>query len=221
MSTATISKVAIYARVSTLGKGQDVDLQLAELRRYATARGWEAVEYVDEGVSGGKNSRPALDKMMKAVKGKSVDAVVVWKMDRLGRSLVHLLHLLNEFQELGVAFVSLRESIDMTTAAGKLMAHLLGAFAEFEKDLIKERVKAGLENAKRKGQRLGRPSTVPLDRAKVIRLHLADPSLSIRAIAKKAKVSPATAQRILAGYREGIYDMDGFRYEGTLFTAAE
>lgn len=133
-------RAALYARVSTTDKGQDVDLQLNDLREFAQTRGFEAFEYVDQGVSGSTAKRPSLDEMLKAARARKIDVVVVWKLDRLGRSLVHLLHLLNELEALGVAFISLREQIDMTTPAGRLMAHLMGAFAEFERDLIQERV---------------------------------------------------------------------------------
>lgn len=191
-------KAALYARVSTTDKGQDPGMQLEEMRRFAAARGWTCREYVDRGVSGSKASRPALDELMAAVRSRQVDVVVVWKLDRLGRSLAHLLHLLNDFTALGVSFVSLRESIDLTTPTGKLMLHLFGAFAEFERSLIQERVRAGIANAKRKGKRVGRPGVAPADRDAVLDLYAADPQLSIRAIAGKTKLSASSVQRIIA-----------------------
>lgn len=194
-------KAALYARVSTIDKGQDPELQLEEMRRYAAARGWACSEYVDHGVSGNKESRPALDQLIKAARSRQIDVVIVWKLDRLGRSLSHLLHLLNDLRALGVSFVSLMESIDLTTPTGMLMLHLLGAFSEFERALIQERVKAGIANARRKGKRIGRPGIAPVDRDAVIDLHTVRPELSIRAIAKKIRLSASSVHRILADYR--------------------
>lgn len=135
-------KAAIYARVSTLD--QEPENQLAELRRYIEARGWTAKEYVDRGVSGAKDRRPALDALILDAKRRRFDVLVCWRLDRLGRNLKHLITLLEELQALGVAFVSLAEGIDATTPAGKLQMHILGAIAEFERERIRERVMAGL-----------------------------------------------------------------------------
>jgi DNA invertase Pin-like site-specific DNA recombinase len=147
-------KAAIYARVSTLD--QHPENQLAELRGYVAARGWEvAVEYVDH-ASGAKDSRPALDRLVKDAKRRTFDVLVTWKLDRLGRSLKHLITLLDDLQALGIAFVSLNEGIDATTPAGRLQMHILGAIAEFERGRIVERVRAGLARAKAQGTRLGR-----------------------------------------------------------------
>src|SRR5262252_239138 len=148
-------RAAIYARVSTFD--QEPENQLAELRRYATARSWTATEYVDRGVSGAKDRRPALDEVLKDARRRRFDVVVVWRLDRLGRNLRHLIVLLEELHALGIAFVSLGEGIDATTAAGKLQMHILGAIAEFERERIRERVVAGLRRAKAQGTRLGRP----------------------------------------------------------------
>ena len=136
-------KAAIYARVSTLD--QEPENQLAELRRYVRARSWpEATEYVDKGVSGSKNRRPALDRLIQDAKRRGFDVLVVWRLDRLGRNLRHLVTLLDELQVIGVSFVSLGEGIDCTTPAGRLQLHVLAALAEFERARIAERVKAGL-----------------------------------------------------------------------------
>src|SRR2546430_3956917 len=148
-------KAAIYARVSTLD--QEPENQLQELRRYVEARGWTATEYVDRGVSGSKDRRPALDQLLRDAKRRRFDVVVCWRLDRLGRNLKHLITLLEDLQALGVAFVSLAEGIDATTPAGKLQMHILGAIAEFERERIRERVLAGLHRAKAQGKRLGRP----------------------------------------------------------------
>src|SRR3954454_1284674 len=152
---------ANYARVSTLD--QEPENQLAEIRSYIAARGWAAEEYVDRGVSGAKDRRPALDRLLVDARRRRVDVVVVWRLDRLGRNLRHLILLLEELQALGIAFVSLNEGIDATTRAGKLQLHMLGAIAEFERARIAERVKAGLQRARAQGKRLGRPRKVPRD----------------------------------------------------------
>src|SRR3989442_1398256 len=155
-------KAAIYARVSTFD--QEPENQLQELRRYVQARGWEAAEYVDRGVSGSKDRRPALDTLIRDAKRRKCDVLVCWRLDRLGRNLKHLITLLDDLQALGVGFVSLAEGIDATTPAGKLQMHILGAIAEFERARIQERVLAGLQRARTQGKRLGRPyATVPID----------------------------------------------------------
>jgi putative DNA-invertase from lambdoid prophage Rac len=156
-------KAAIYARVSTLD--QEPENQLQELRRYVEARGWTVVEYVDRGVSGAKDRRPALDQLLIDARRRRFDVLVCWRLDRLGRNLKHLITLLEDLQALGVAFVSLAEGIDATTPAGKLQMHILGAIAEFERERIRERVLAGLQRARTQGTRLGRPrAVVPIDR---------------------------------------------------------
>src|SRR6476660_1156278 len=148
-------KAAIYARVSTLD--QEPENQLAEVRRYVQARGWTAVEYVDRGVSGAKDRRPALDALVNDARRRRFDVIVCWRLDRLGRNLKHLITLLEDLEALGVGFVSLAEGIDATTPAGKLQMHILGAIAEFERGRIRERVRAGLVRARAQGKRLGRP----------------------------------------------------------------
>jgi len=148
-------RAAIYARVST--SEQTADNQLLELRRYVKARGWTAVEYTDTGVSGARDRRPALDRMITDARRRRFDVLVCWRLDRLGRNLKHLITLLDDLQALGVAFVSLAEGIDATTPAGKLQLHILGAIAEFERERIRERVMAGLQRARTQGRRLGRP----------------------------------------------------------------
>src|SRR5262245_22946596 len=171
-------RAAIYARVSTAD--QQPENQLAELRRYAEARGWTASEYVDH-ITGTKDSRPALDHLVKDAKRRKFDVVVYWKLDRLGRNLKHLIVLLDDLQALGVAFVSLGEGIDATTPAGKLQMHILGAIAEFERGRIDERVKSGFARAKKEGKRLGRrPSAVTSEQfAAVDHLSLRDAATSL------------------------------------------
>ena len=159
---------AVYARVSTLD--QEPENQLAELRRYVRARSWPAAtEYVDHGVSGAKDRRPALDRLIREATRRRFDVLICWRLDRLGRNLRHLVTLLDELQALGVSFVSLGEGIDCTTPAGRLQLHVLAALAEFEKARIAERVQAGLERARRQGKRLGRPyAEVPRERLSAV-----------------------------------------------------
>jgi putative DNA-invertase from lambdoid prophage Rac len=181
-------RAALYARVST--SDQHTDNQLLELRRYAEARGWSATEYVDAGVSGAKESRPALDRLLKDARRRRFDTLVVWRLDRLGRSLRHLILLLDELSALGVAFVSLNEGIDTSTPAGRLQLHILGAIAEFERERIRERVKLGLNRAKAQGRKLGRPiQEVPLDKLAQVE------GLPVRKAAKVLGVSIATISR--------------------------
>ena len=153
-------KVAVYARVST--HDQNTENQLIELRRYVAARGWTATEYVDHGISGAKDRRPALDQLVADVRRHRVEAVVCWRLDRLGRNLRHLVLLLDDWQSRGVAFVTLGEGIDTSTAAGRLVAGVLGSIAEFERARIQERIMAGLQRAKAQGKRIGRPRATPL-----------------------------------------------------------
>lgn len=134
-------RVALYARVSTL-LNQDPGMQLAELREYAARRGWSVCgEYVDQGVSGSESSRPQLNRLMRDARTRRFDLVLVWKLDRFSRSLKDLVNALDELAAYGVALVSLRDSLDMSTPSGKLMTHLIAAFAEFERSLIQERVR--------------------------------------------------------------------------------
>ncbi len=163
-------RAAIYARVSTTNHGQDVTLQTRELKQFADARGWQVVgEYVDVGISGSKEKRPELDRMMADAHKRRFDVVAVWKFDRFARSVSHLLRALETFNALGIAFVSLSEQMDTTTPAGKMVFTVLGAVAELERSLIAERVKAGLRNARAKGKRLGRPR-VAVDASRIVAL---------------------------------------------------
>ena len=159
MRTSKPLRVALYARVSTLGHGQDVGLQLEELRQVAGQRGWVvADEFIDEGFSGSATERPGLDRMLDEARRGKLDLVAVWKLDRLGRSLQHLLQTLDQLQGHGVGFVAVRDAgIDTTTPQGRLLLQLLGAFAEFERAMIRERVVAGVRRAQASGKHCGRP----------------------------------------------------------------
>jgi DNA invertase Pin-like site-specific DNA recombinase len=190
----TISRVALYARVSTLN-GQNPEMQLAELREYASRRGWHVVgEYVDLGVSGSKESRPELNRMMKDAHARKFDALICWKLDRLGRSLKHLVTTIEDLAAYGVSFACLRDNLDLSTPSGRLMMHVIAAMAEFERELIKERVTAGIHAARKRGVRIGRPKTyVSPDRVREMR----DAGTPWRAIARKLKIGTGTACRAL------------------------
>ncbi len=183
-------KAAIYARVSTTNHGQDPMLQVREIRDYIERRGWQiAGEYVDNGVSGAKDSRPELNRLMADAHRRRFDAVVVWKFDRFARSVSHLLRALETFGALGIAFLSLSEQIDTTTPTGKMVFTVLGAVAELERSLIAERVRAGLRNARAKGKRLGRPRVV-VDRARIGQLRAQ--GLSWREVGREMGISAGT-----------------------------
>ena len=163
-------RCAIYARVSTIGNGQSPEMQLRELREHCERRGWSvAGEYVDVGISGTKETRPQLDKLMADAHRRRFDAAIVWKFDRFARSVSHLPRALETFNALGIAFVSLSESLDTSTPAGRMVFTVLGAVAELERSLIAERVKAGLRNARAKGKQLGRPRVI-VDAARIASL---------------------------------------------------
>jgi DNA invertase Pin-like site-specific DNA recombinase len=152
-------RVALYVRVSTL-LAQHPEMQTAELREYCQRRGWEVVEEFTDRISGAKDRRPALDKLMAACRRRQVDAVVVYRYDRFARSLRQLVNALCEFNELGIQFISLHEGVDTSTANGRLIFGIFASIAEFERELIRERVRSGLQHAKSRGVKLGRPRGV-------------------------------------------------------------
>ncbi len=190
-------RVALYARVSTCNS-QNPEMQVAELREYASRRGWEVFsEYVDLGISGSKESRPELNRLMSDVHRRCFDVVLCWKVDRFGRSLKHLVNVLADLDSYGVAFVSLRDNLDLSTPSGRLMFQIIGAMAEFERSLIQERVRAGLRNAKLKGRTLGRPRRI-VDGDQMVRLR--EQGASFREIARAVGASPGTVRtRLLRG----------------------
>jgi len=186
-------RAALYARVSTAINGQDPEVQLRELREYCQRRGWTvAGEFVDVGISGTKEKRPELDRLLADAHRRRFDAIVVWKFDRFARSVSHLLRALETFQALGIEFVSLTEGVDTSTPMGKMVFTVLVAVAELERSLIVERVKAGLRNARAKGKRLGRPRRI-LDAPKIAALRAS--GLGWRAIAKQVGVGVGTLYR--------------------------
>ena len=186
-------RVAIYARVSTVGNGQSPEMQLRELREYCDRRGWIiAGEYVDAGISGAKDSRPELNRLMADAHKRRFDAVCVWKFDRFARSVSHLLRALETFKALGVEFVSFSEQMDTGTPTGRMIFTVLGAVGELERSLIAERVRAGIRNARAKGKRLGRP-TAKVSSVEINRL-LAS-GISMQGVADQLGCSAATICR--------------------------
>lgn len=158
MESRFSKRVGIYARVSTTGHGQDPDLQVQELRQVAEQRGWRIVEtYIDNGESGKKSSRPALNRLMADARARKFDLVAVSRFDRFARDTAHLLHALEEFRMLGIDFVSVRESIDTSTPLGKAIFTIIAAIAELERELIRERVLVGVRRARELGKHCGRP----------------------------------------------------------------
>jgi DNA invertase Pin-like site-specific DNA recombinase len=188
---SAVLRAAVYARVSTVD--QTPENQLAVLRGFAEARGWQAIEFVDHGISGAKDRRPALDALLAAVRGRRVDLVVCVRLDRLARSTRQLVTLAADFEALGVDLVVLDQAIDTTTPSGRLLFHVLAAIAEFERDLIRDRVVAGLRRAKAQGVRLGRPRRHHLDVAQA-RALVAE-GLSLRAIARRLHAHPMAVRR--------------------------
>src|ERR1017187_8619674 len=188
-------RAAIYARVSTANNGQDPLVQTPEMKEYCPRRGWTIVdEYVDVGISGTKEKRPELDRLMADAHRRRFDVVVVWRFDRFARSVSHLLRALETFQTLGIEFVSLSEQVDTSTPMGRMVFTVLGAVAELERSLIVERVKAGLRNARAKGKRLGRPR-VSVSAAKIQELRAE--GLTLGSVAKRCHVSKTTVIRAL------------------------
>ena len=162
-------KVGIYARVSTHDQ-QTLPLQLTAMRQYVRQRKWKLIEQVEE-VGSGSKLRPKREELMKAARRREVDAIVVWKLDRWGRSLPDLIASLAELRDLGIAFVSLTEALDFSTSAGRAMIGLLSVFAEFERDMIRERVKAGIAQARSEGKQHGRPQTTRKKITEIKRLY--------------------------------------------------
>lgn len=188
--------VAIYARVSTVD--QNCEMQLSELRAYCLSRGWgPAVEYVDTGWSGAKASRPELNRLMLDARTRKVDCILVWKLDRWGRSMSNCLQSIQELGGLGVRWIAVTQNLDtdQSNPMSRFMLAIMAAFGEFEREMIRERVMAGMKAARHRGQRFGRPKLV-FDRGRAETLHKAGHSL--RAIAVKLQVGRATLQRLFA-----------------------
>ncbi len=186
-------RVALYARVSTTD--QSTDSQLLDLRRYVRERGWNIFnEFVDEGISGTKDSRPALNELMNDAKKRRFDVVLVWRFDRFARSTKHLILALEEFKNLGIDFVSYQENIDTSSPLGSAIFTIISAVAQLERDIIAERVKAGLRRARENGKKLGRPS-VEVDPAQIQKMR--SRGLSLRAIGRQIGISRTKVSEIL------------------------
>jgi len=187
-------RAGLYARVSTNDQ-QTIPLQIRALREYAARRGWTMAMQVKE-VGSGASERQLRQKLLEAARRREIDVVLVWRLDRWGRSVTDLLATLQELEHLGVGFVSLTEALDLTTPAGRAMAALLSVFAEFEREILRERVRAGLAHARRNGKRLGRPATAALHVTEIRKLHRAGMSKS--EIARRVQIGRTSVRRILS-----------------------
>ena len=168
------------------------------MREYAARRDWQIVDLVKE-IASGSSQRECREQLLNAARRREIDIVLVWRLDRWGRSVTDLLAILQELEHLGVGFVSLTEALDLTTPAGRAMAGLLAVFAEFEREIMRERVRAGLEHARRNGQRLGRPRTASIHADQVRKLYRAGTSKS--EIARRLQIGRTSVRRILAANR--------------------
>ena len=198
-SGATPFRVGLYARVSTHDQ-QTLPMQLSAMRAYAKRRGWKvAVE--EEEVGSGAKTRPQREELLRAARRRDVDAIVVWRLDRWGRSLLDLIGTLQELYAVGVGFVSLTEALDMTTPGGRALAGMLAVFAEFERDILRDRVKAGIAQARKEGRPHGRPATVTQHAPEISSLFAS--GTSKRQIASKFGISRTSVRRMLVARRAG------------------
>ena len=186
-------KVAVYCRVST--KDQNIETQLSVCRRHCEIQGYEVFkEYIDEGYSGSKSSRPSFNKMLEDMRKYKFKGIIVYKIDRIGRSLQHLMNLFNEFSKRKIEFTSVTQNIDTTTPEGRMFMKMMMLLAEYERELTVDRVKEGMKRARTEGKRIGRPKT-GIDGKEVLRLHLM--GYSIRKIRKKLGCSVGTVHKAL------------------------
>jgi putative DNA-invertase from lambdoid prophage Rac len=191
---AKMFRVGLYARVSTHDQ-KTLPLQIRAMREYAAKRGWEIAVQIKE-VGSGAVERELREKLMAAARRREIDVALVWRLDRWGRSLADLVVTLKELAELGVGFVSLTEALDLTTPTGRAMAGLLSVFAEFEREILRERIRAGIIEARRKGTKLGRPITAAKKAAQIRKLHRA--GVSKAEIARRLEIGRTSVRRILA-----------------------
>jgi putative DNA-invertase from lambdoid prophage Rac len=187
-------RVGLYARVSTHDQ-KILPLQIRTMREYAAKRGWEIAVQIKK-VGSGAVERELRDKLMTAARRREIDVVLVWRLDRWGRSLADLVVTLKELSELGVGFVSLTEALDLTTPTGRAMAGLLSVFAEFEHEILRERVRAGIAEARLKGKRFGRPLTAAKQSGQIRKLYRA--GISKAEIARRLEIGRTSVRRILA-----------------------
>jgi putative DNA-invertase from lambdoid prophage Rac len=191
---AKMFRVGLYARVSTHDQ-QTLPLQMRAMREYAAKRGWSIAAQVKE-VGSGAAERDLRERLLDSARRREIDIVLVWRLDRWGRSLVDLVVTLKELAELGVAFVSLTEALDLTTPTGRAMAGLLSVFAEFEHEILRERIRAGIAEARLQGKHLGRPLTAAKNAAQIRKLHRA--GVSKAEIARRLDIGRTSVRRILA-----------------------
>src|SRR5215510_387372 len=189
-------RAGLYARVSTVDQ-QTLAMQNRAMREYAARRGWTVAMQVRE-VNSGAARREAREKVLDAARRREIDVVLVWRLDRWGRSVTDLLATPQELEHLGVGFVSISEALDLTTPAGRAMAAMLAVFAAFEREVLQERTRAGLAHARQNGKKLGRPATAAMHVAEIRKLHRAGVSKS--EIARRLKVGRTSVRRILAAY---------------------
>jgi putative DNA-invertase from lambdoid prophage Rac len=188
-------RVGIYARVSTHDQ-QTLPMQLQKMKEYIKNRKWKlTVEY--EEIGSGAKIRPKREELLRMARRREIDAILVWKLDRFGRSLADLVTTLNELRQLDVIFVSLTESLDFSTPSGRAMAGMLSTFAEFERDIIRERVKAGIVNSREKGKPHGRPQTAATKKDEIKKLYKNGKGLNKSEIARKLKISRASVIAML------------------------
>jgi DNA invertase Pin-like site-specific DNA recombinase len=188
-------RVGIYARVSTQDQ-QTLPMQLDRMKEFIKHRGWTLTATVEE-IGSGAKVRPKREELLRMARRREIDAILVWKLDRFGRSLADLVMTLNELRETGVVFVSLTESLDFSTPSGRAMAGMLSTFAEFERDIIRERVKAGIASAREKGKAHGRPQTASKKKDEVKKLYKNGKGLNKSEIARKLKISRASVINLL------------------------
>jgi DNA invertase Pin-like site-specific DNA recombinase len=194
---AKMFRAGLYARVSTNDQ-QTIPLQIRALREYAVRRGWTIAVQVKE-IGSGASQRQLREKLLQAARRQEIDVVLVWRLDRWGRSVTDLLATLQELEHLGIGFVSLTEALDLTTPAGRAMAGLLAVFSEFEREILRERVRAGLAHARQNGRRLGRPATAALHTAEVRKLYRT--GVSKAEIARRLDIGRTSVRRILEAKR--------------------
>ncbi len=199
-------RVALYSTVST--EIQNTEGQEAEMKEYAKNRGWEVTKIYRDKMSGAKSSRPELDELMADAKKRKMDIVLVWRFDRFARSVSHLLHALESFRLVGIEFVSISEQVDTSTPTGKMVFTVLGAVAELERSLIAERVRMGLQSAKKKGKRLGRPPIRQLSAAEIVKVKAdrATGKFSLRRLAEKYGTSVWAMQQQAGTGKNGAYE---------------
>jgi len=205
MAAAKDPRVAIYCRVST--SSQSVDPQESALQEYALRKDWTQVRvFKDQAISGATDRRPALDQLMQECRRGAIDVVLVWKFDRFGRSVRHLIEALEEFRQHKIEFVSVTEAVDTATPAGRMFFSMIAVVANFERDLIAERVKLGLAEARRKGTRLGRPPTKDISPEEVekLRRERAKGKTTLRALARKYGVSLWRAHSLCTGLKTNV-----------------